>query len=93
MLVILALRLVFRVRLEDEKCSLEEAEEKHRREFQTMDIEVTSAAHVDQPLRSHSLLRERPVVLSRVLRDGVMTVPMAHTVVRKGDIYRLVGPK
>ena len=93
MLVILALRAVFRVRLEREKFSLEEAEQKRRRELETMDIEVTSAAHVDQPLRSHSLLRERPVVLSRVLRDGVMTVPMAETVVRKGDIYRLVGPK
>ena len=91
--VILTLRVLFRVRLDEEKSALAEAERIRRGEFAMMDIEVTSPTHVGHPLHSHALLRDRPVVLSRVVRDGVMTVPTAETVVRMGDIYRLVGPK
>jgi putative transport protein len=39
------------------------------------------------------LFRHTNVVLTRVLRNEVMTVPTARTVVQIGDIYRLFGPR
>lgn len=93
MIVILALRALFRVKINDEKTSLAEADRKWHHELVTMDVEVTSPDQVGKPIRSNLLLRDRNIVLSRVIRGGVMTVPKAQTVVQMGDIYRLVGTR
>ncbi len=92
-LVILALRKVFAVRVEDERKALAAAEEIRRPPIELVDFEVTEPAHAGIPLRDHPLLRDHGIVLSRMLRDNVMTVPTAQTLVQVGDIYRAVGPR
>jgi putative transport protein len=92
-LVIVLLRRVFAIRIEDERKSLAAAEETRRPPIEVIDFEVTEHAHIGKPLREHPLLRDLGIVLSRMLRDGVMTVPTAQTLVQVGDIYRAIGPR
>jgi putative transport protein len=92
MLVIILLRRVFRVRLEDERAALADSEKKHRPRIEMMDVEVTEPAHAGKRLAEHPLLRDSQIVLSRILRDDVMAVPTADTVVQVGDVYRAFGP-
>jgi putative transport protein len=92
-LVIVLLRKVFGVKIEDERQSLAAEEEKRRPPIEVVDFEVTEAAHAGHSLRDHPLLREHNIVLSRMLRDNLMSVPTADTRVAVGDIYRAVGKR
>ena len=92
MLVIVALRRMFRARLEDERAALVETEERLRPHIDTVDIEVTAAAQVGMRLQDHPLLRGNDIVFSRLLRGDVMAVPTGDTLVQVGDVYRAVGP-
>jgi len=90
-LVILALQRLFRVRMSDERAALAAAEQARRPPLTVVDIEVMHPQYTGKTLREHDLLRKRPVVLSRLYRDGALTVPNAETVVKVGDVYRAVG--
>jgi putative transport protein len=92
-LVIPALRRLFRVRIEDEKTALAAAEERRRPPLEVADFEVTQEAHCGPKLKDHPLLQNSGIVLVRLLRDNVMSVPTAETIVQMGDIYRAVGPR
>ena len=92
-LVIVALRKMFGVRMEEERASLAAAEQLRRPPVETMDFEVTHEQHAGKALKSHPLLREHPIVLSRLLRQNIMQVPTGETEVQLGDIYRAVGPR
>jgi putative transport protein len=93
MLVVMALRFLFRVRLDDEKAALVAAEEKSRLQIEIVDLEITAPEHAGKSLRDHPLLRGSGIVFSRLLRGDLMTVPTADTLVEVGDIYRAVGPQ
>jgi putative transport protein len=93
MLVILAIRRMFRARVEEERAALEEAEERQRPHIDTVDIEVTPAAQVGMRLQDHPLLRNGDIVLSRLLRGDSMAVPTGDTLLQVGDVYRAVGPR
>ena len=93
MIVIVVLRALFRVRLAEEKRSLEEGEKRRRTPIETIDIEVTSSDQVGKRLDEHPLLRDKDIVISRLFRKQTMAVPAADTIVRIGDIYRVVGPR
>jgi putative transport protein len=94
MLVIVALRRTFRVRLDAERAAMATEQEKQHPRIETLDIEVTAAsAHVGRQLRDHALLSDRTIVFSRMLRDGVLAVPNGDTRVQSGDVYRAVGPR
>src|SRR5205809_217094 len=80
--VILALRKVFAIRIADERKNLAAAEEIRRPPIEVLDFEVTQPTHAGKPLRDHPLLRDSGIVLSRILRDGVMTVPTAATLIQ-----------
>jgi putative transport protein len=90
-LVIAALRRVFRVRLNDEKNALAAEQNKRRPPIETIDFEVTQPDHAGKPLRNHPLLHDNDIILSRMLRGDVLTVPTGETVIQVGDIYRAVG--
>jgi putative transport protein len=92
-LVIVLLRRVFRVRIEDERIALAAAEDKRRPPIEVVDFEVTELAHAGEQLRDHPLFRNNGVVLSRLLRGEVMSIPNGETEVMIGDIYRAVGSK
>jgi putative transport protein len=90
-LVILAMRRLFRVRMADERAALAAAEHARRPPLAIMDIEVTDPRHAGITIREHSRARKKPVVLSRLYRNGAVTVPNADTVIQVGDVYRAVG--
>jgi putative transport protein len=92
MLVVILLRFVFRVRLDDERAALMKADEQSRHRIEMVDVEVTAEKQAGKRIQDHPLLRGNQIVLSRVLREDVMSVPTPDTVVQVGDIYRAVGP-
>jgi putative transport protein len=93
LLVILALRKVFGINIQDERIALAAEEEKRRPPIEVIDFEVTESAHAGHSLRDHPLLRENNIILSRMLRDNVLVVPTAQTIVQVGDIFRAVGKR
>src|SRR6266850_2802795 len=92
-LVIIALRRVFGIKIADERKSLAAEEEKRRPPIEVVDFEVTEPTHAGHFLRDHPLLREHGIVFSRMLRDNLVTVPTADTKIQVGDIFRAVGPR
>jgi putative transport protein len=91
LLVIVAIRRLFGVKLEDERQALVALEEKRRPPLETADFQVTSVQYANRPLRNHPLLQEKGITLSRLLRENVVSVPTSETIVLVGDIYRAVG--
>ncbi|HEV8290373.1 MAG TPA: putative transporter [Tepidisphaeraceae bacterium] len=92
-LVIIALRRVFAIKIDEERKLLTAEEERRRPPIEVVDFEVTEPSHAGHFLRDHPLLREHTIVLSRMLRDHVLSVPTAETKVQVGDIYRAVGKR
>lgn len=92
-LVIIMLRRFFRISLSAEREKLIAAEEARRPPIETADFEVTDSAHAGQSLSKHPLVRTHGVIFSRLVRDGVLSVPTGDTVVQVGDVYRAVGPR
>jgi putative transport protein len=92
-LVIVALRRVFRIQIKDEQNALAAAEDKRRPPIETLDFEVTQSAQAGKPLRNHPLLRDNNIVFSRLLRGDVLTVLTGETLVQLGDVYRAVGQR
>jgi putative transport protein len=92
-LVIIAIRRLFRVKIAAERSALAAAEQSRRPQIVRLDLEVTNAEHAGKKLKHHPLLQGRGVVLSRLLRDEVLSVPTAETEIRVGDVFRAVGPQ
>ena len=59
----------------------------------SVDFEVTEASQAGIMLRDHPLLKKHGIILSRLLRDGILVVPTAETLVQIGDVYRGIGPQ
>ena len=93
MLVIVLLRRLFGVRMEEENKGLSDAEDKRRPPIDIVDFEVTQPAQAGALLRDHPLLGDNSIVFTRMLRGDVLTVPTAETRVQVGDVYRAVGPR
>jgi len=92
-LVIVLLKRVFRIDLAQEKEALLAAEDKRRPPIEVVDFIVTEVSQAGKRLRDHPLLRDSPIVLARLLREQMMSVPSGDTEVRIGDVYRAVGPR
>ena len=92
-LVIVVLRRIFRIKIHNELRDLAAAEEVRRPPIETVDFEVTEPTQANLQLRDHLLIRTQGIVLSRLLRGGVLSVPTGDTEVRLGDIYRAIGPR
>jgi putative transport protein len=90
-LVILSLQKLFGVRMDEERAALAAAEHARRPPLVVLDIEVTHSEQAGKTLREHALLRGKPIVFSRLYRDGKVSVPNADTVIQPGDVYRAVG--
>ena len=92
-LVIVLLRRIFRIKLPEERKKLIAEEETRRPPIETFDFEVTDSASAGIALRDHPLLKKNGIVLSRLLRGDLMSVPTGETEIRVGDVYRAVGPR
>jgi putative transport protein len=91
--VVVLLRKLFRVRIDAERRELAIAEEARRPSIDSVDFEVTEPAYAGMNLRDHPLVRKHGVILSRMLRDGKVSVPTGDTEVRVGDLFRAVGTR
>ncbi len=92
-LLVIGFRLIFRVNIQKELKLLAESEQIRRPPRAVMDMEVTNPAVVGLTLRDQRFLQSRGVLLARLLRDGVQSVPNAGTTIAAGDIFRAVGPQ
>ncbi len=92
-LAIVALRKWFGIRMKDEAAQLAAVEQTKRPPIETVDFEVTNAAHAGIPLKDHPLLRSNGVFFSRILREDAQSVPTGDTLVLVGDIFRALGTK
>jgi putative transport protein len=92
-MVIGLLRRAFRVNVKDEKDALVAAEDKRRPPIEIVDFIVTQQDQAGKTLRNHPLFQKDGIILSRMLRGDMMTVPSGDTEVLLGDIYRAVGSR
>ncbi|HZL33788.1 MAG TPA: putative transporter [Tepidisphaeraceae bacterium] len=92
-LVIVALRKVFGIRLDEERKRMAAAQELRRPPVASMDFEVTEPSHTGTALRHHPLVHGRGIVFSRMRRGDALSVPTADTRIQVGDIYRAVGAR
>jgi putative transport protein len=90
-LAIVALRRLFRIRMQDEAAQLAAVEQARRPSIEVANFEVTQPEQAGKPLRSHPLVQSTGVYFSRLLRDNVLCVPTGDTVVCVGDHYRAIG--
>jgi putative transport protein len=92
-LLVILFRILFRVKIADELKALAESEQVRRPSRAVVDVEVTNPAVAGRMLRDQCFLQSRGVLLARLLRDHVQSVPNANTTIAVGDIYRAVGPQ
>jgi putative transport protein len=92
-LVIVALRRLFRVNVAAERAALAAAEQVKRPPIEAAEFEVLPGDHVGRRLREQPILHGKGVVLSRLLRGDTVAVPTGDTEVLVGDVYRAVGPR
>jgi putative transport protein len=93
MLVVLALKKIFRVNIDDERVALAKMEERNRSPLEVVDMEVTLQTCGGKRLQDFEHARHYNITFTRLLRDGVVTVPTADTVMKLGDRFRTVGPR
>lgn len=91
-LVIVVLRRIFRIQIPAEVEALAAADRARRPPIEAMDFEVTEPTQTGLKLRDHPLLHGNGIVLSRLIRGDMVTVPTGDTEVHLGDVYRAVGP-
>lgn len=92
-LVIVALRRIFRIRIADEVAALVAVDRVRRPPIEVTDFQVTRAERAGPQLRDHPLLRDQGVVFSRLIRNDIVSVPTGETAVMIGDVFRAVGPR
>lgn len=91
-LVMITLRKMFGVSIERERLQYAAHQESRRPKIETADIEVTAASAAGMRLKDHAQLKGRELMLSRLIRNGVVSVPNGETLVTVGDVYRAIGP-
>ncbi|MDB5330709.1 MAG: permease [Phycisphaerales bacterium] len=92
-LVVAALRRIFRINIAAERTQLAALELTRHAPISVVDFEVTEPVYSGMALKDHPLIRRNGVVLSRLLRDEVLAVPTGETEIRVGDVFRAVGPQ
>jgi putative transport protein len=91
--LVMIFQRLFRIDLAKERAALQEREETRRPPIGFTDVEVTRTEISGTALRAHEQVHSSGIVLSRLLRDQKVTVPRGDTVIKVGDIYRVVGSK
>jgi putative transport protein len=92
-LSIVLLKKLFRVDVHEEARRLLAEGQALHPPIEWTDLEVTEPQFIDIPLRSHPLLMGKHIVITRLLRAGVQTVPNGDSSFALGDVCRAVGPR
>jgi putative transport protein len=92
-LVVLALRLLFRVNIENEQKQLAACEDIRRQPLIIADIEVTHPSLNGVTLGDRRFVENRGVVFTRIMKGSTQTVPTASTELQVGDVLRAFGPR
>jgi putative transport protein len=92
-LVIVALKRIFRISLGKEVAELAAEEQVKRPPIEATDFEVAEGEHVGRKLSELPVIRRNGIIFSRLLRGGTQSVPTGDTQVRVGDIFHAVGPR
>ena len=91
-LIIVALKMMFGVRMQEEREALAREEATYRPPIETLDIKIAKPDLTGQALKDLQVLREHSITLARLLRDGKVVVPGGQTELQLGDVVRAVGP-
>jgi putative transport protein len=86
-------RKLFGVNIQNELADYAQQAQVRRPPSAITDMDVTNPELTDIPLRELIVTRGHNVIFSRLLRNGVMTVPMADTTLAVGDVVRAIGTK
>jgi putative transport protein len=86
-----ALKLIFRSNPIKEAEALEAADRAHKPSLATLNIELKNPNLNGVRLADLPSLDKTSVVVSRVLHNGVLTIPTAETIVHQGDVILAVG--
>jgi putative transport protein len=90
--LIVMLRRIFGVRMEDERAAIAAAQRADHIPSVTADVEVAASAYAGRPIRDLPRSLLEGIVLSRLYRGGELSVPRASTVLQLGDVVRAFGP-
>lgn len=85
------LRKVFSIDLAEEDKHWETEEKEHNREPIFFHVEVTNPAVAGKTLGAIREFTGRSFICSRILSKGELTSPTAETVVKEGDVLRIVA--
>lgn len=92
-LTMVLVRVLFRIDVKAEVASAEHAQRPARPKPETRNFEVRNANLVGRPLAKIPGLASSGVVVSRLSRGGLVTVPRLDTLLQHGDILHAVGPE
>jgi len=92
-LFIKLLPLLFRTSLKDEEEALRREEASQKEEIINQLVLITNAALDGKTLQELDFNRITGTVISRVVHEGQLQVPVAETQLHKNDIVRIVGEK
>lgn len=92
LLTMVIIRLVLRIRTDDEVAAFERQRRADTTIIQTMNVEITNHNIDGLTVRELPGLAEIKVVISRIYRDGTVRVAHPDFKVAMGDVLLLVGP-
>jgi putative transport protein len=93
-LIIILIRLVFRLDPKQEARTLEELKAREVKELRTINLEVQNPNLAGLPLNRIPTVADSGVIISRIFRASQsVEVPKADTIIQKGDILHAVGSK
>jgi len=86
------IRFVFSIRPEKEHADFEADRAVNRRGLETINIKLTNRNMDGLTIGALPGLAEMDIVVSRIMRDGVVEIAYPETQVKVGDLLLLVGP-
>jgi putative transport protein len=91
LLAIVSIRMIFRIDVSEEQRRLAAGDDQHP-SLQAYNVELLNPALVGRSVAEIPTVGKSGGVVTRVLRDGKVSVAHAGTILQAGDVMTLVGP-
>ena len=92
-ITMLMIRFVYKISLSKEQDEINKAQAVKREPMSVMNIEIKNQEMHGKQLRKLFAKGEREVTISRVMSDGMVMLGLPNTLVKVGDVVRVVGPE